>query len=111
MRKLELKIADKNYILELNRNAIKWLEANGFVLDELDKKLVTFSDLLWSSLFIAHHSDILANAGDLLEIYRKSGFDPFEVIKFAIEEYNAFINALADTKLLKKNEALKITKI
>ena len=30
MRKLKLKINDKDYLLEMNRNSIKWLEANGF---------------------------------------------------------------------------------
>ena len=30
MRKLKLKINDKDYTLEMNRDSIKWLEAMGF---------------------------------------------------------------------------------
>ena len=35
MRKLKLKINDKDYTLELNRSSIKWLESSGFDIRNL----------------------------------------------------------------------------
>ena len=36
MRKLKLKINEKDYTLEMNRDSIKWLEAMGFDIDEFE---------------------------------------------------------------------------
>ena len=58
MRKLKLKINDKDYTLEMTRDSIKWLEAVGFSIEDFDKKPVTFYDLLWTSLFITNHKDV-----------------------------------------------------
>lgn len=107
MRKLKLKINDKDYTLEMNRLSIKWLEANGFSVEDFDRKPVTYYDLLWTSLFIVNHKDVNSNlAIKLLETYEKEN-NVASVIKFAIEEYSAFMNALADTSS-KKNENLEI---
>ena len=90
MRKLKLKINDKDYLLEMNRN-----------------KPVTYFDLIWNSLFIANHKDVNSNlAMKLMESYEKE-HNVADVIKFAVEEYSAFMNALADTNS-KKNETLEI---
>lgn len=97
MRKCKLRINEKDYTLELNRDAIKWLEAYDFSIEDFEKKPATYYDLLWTSLFIANHKDVNPNlAIKLLETYEKSGKKPAKVVKFAIEEYRAFMNALAD---------------
>lgn len=107
MRKLKLKINDKDYTLEMNRLSIKWLESNGFSIADFEIKPVTYYDMLWTSLFIANHKDVNSNlAIKLLETYEKE-YSVAEIIKFAIEEYTAFMNALADTSS-KKNETLEI---
>ena len=107
MRKLKLKIDEKDYLLELNRNSIKWLEANGFSIVDFENKPVTYYDLVWESLFKANHKEVDSKrAMELLESYEKD-HNPAEVIKFAIEEYSSFMNALADTSL-KKKETLEI---
>ena len=107
MRKLKLKINDKDYLLEINRNSIKWLEANGFSITDFENKPVTYYDLIWQSLFLANHKDVNSNlAIKLLETYEKE-HNVASVIKFAIEEYSAFMSALADTDS-KKNEELEI---
>ncbi len=107
MRKLKLKINDKDYLLEMNRNSIKWLEANGFSIIDFENKPVTYFDLIWNSLFIANHKDVNSNlAMKLMESYEKE-HNVADVIKFAVEEYSAFMNALADTNS-KKNETLEI---
>ena len=107
MRKLKLKINDKDYLLEMNRNTIKWLEANGFSIADFELKPVTFYDLLWTSLFLANHKDVNPNlAMKLLDTYSKE-HNVASVIKFAVEEYSAFMNALADIDS-EKNEELEI---
>ena len=109
MRKLKLKINDKDYTLEMNRNSIKWLEANGFSIEEFDRKPITFYDLIWTSLFLANHSDVNPNlALKLMETYQKSGKSPSKVIKFAIEEYQAFMSALTDINSTENDEELEI---
>ncbi len=109
MKKLKLKINDKDYTLEMNRDSIKWLEAMGFSIEEFDKKPVTFYDLVWTSLFVANHKDVNPNlALKLMETYQKSGKNPAKVVKFAIEEYQSFMSALADIDSTENNEELEI---
>ena len=93
MRKLELNINNKNYTLMMNRESIKWLEANGFNAEEFNKKPITFYDLIWTSLFIANHKEVNSNlAIKLLETYQKSGKNVSLIISFAIEEYQSFMS-------------------
>lgn len=109
MRKLKLKINDKDYTLEMTRDSIKWLEAVGFSIEEFDKKPVTFYDLVWTSLFLANHKEVNSNlAIKLMETYQKSGKNPAKVVKFAIEEYQSFMSALADINLKENDEELEI---
>lgn len=113
MKKCKLHINDKDYLLEMNRNSVKWLEARGFSFTDFDKKPVTYYDLLWESLFQANHKDVNSSlAIKLLGSYEKEKGSEMvgEVIKFAIGEYTAFMNALAGTNSEKneKKETLEI---
>lgn len=109
MRKLKLNINDKDYTLEMTRDSIKWLEAVGFSIEEFDKKPVTFYDLVWASLFIANHKDVSSNlAIKLMDTYKKDGKNPAKVVRFAIEEYQSFMNALADIDSKENDEELEI---
>ena len=110
MRKLKLKINDKDYTLEMNRDTVKWLEASGFSIEDFDKKPVTYYDMLWLSLFLANHkSTINPNlAFKLMDTYKESGKNPARVIRFAIEEYQSFMNALADIDSKENDEELDI---
>lgn len=109
MRKLKLKINDKDYVLEMNRDTIKWLEANGFSIEDFDKKPVTYYDLLWLSLFLANHREVNPNlAIKLMDSYKASGKSPAKVVRFAVEEYQSFMNALADTNSTENEEKLEI---
>ena len=110
MRKCEVEISDKTYVLELNRSSIVWLEANGFVAEDFDKKPITYIDLLWTSGFVKNNPTITINEGaTLLDKYESEGGDVQEVVQFLTEEYKNFITALADTKSKKKKA--KITTI
>lgn len=109
MRKCKLKINNKDYTLEMTRDSVKWLEAYGFDLEKFNQKPVTYYDLLWQSLFIANHSDVNANlALKLMESYQNEGKNPAQIVKFAFEEYQSFINALAGIDLNTNNEELEI---
>ncbi len=100
MNEKNIKIGDKEYTLAMNRESIKWLEANGFSLDDLGRKPVTCYELLWISLFRANHKDVNPNlAIKLMETYQSSGEKPGNIVKFAIDEYNSFLSALADIDL------------
>ena len=107
MRKCEIEISGKNYTLELNRNSIKWLEANGFVAEEFDVKPLTYIDLLWTSGFVKNHSELTREeCVSLLDKYESEEGDVQEVIKFLTEEYQNFILALADTQSKKKKATI-----
>ncbi len=108
MRKLKLNIKDKEYTLELNRDSVKWLEGFGFTLDEFIKKTTTYYDLLWTSLFLANHKEVNPTlALKLMETYGKE-HKVAPVINFAIEEYEAFMDALIDINSTKIDEELTI---
>lgn len=99
MRTLKLKINDKDYKLSMTRESIKYLEGNGFILDKFEEKPITYYEILFASLFIANHKEVNPNlAIKLMDSYEKEKGAGMlgKVIKFAIEEYTAFIIALAD---------------
>lgn len=109
MRKLKLKINDKDYTLEMTRDSIKWLESMGFIIEEFDRKPITFYDLIWTSLFIANHKDVNPSlAIKLMDSYQKSKKSPAKVIRFAIEEYQTFMSALADINSTENEDELEI---
>ena len=113
MRKLTLRnLNGKDYSLELTRESIKWLEANGFSIEDFEKRPVTYYDILWTSLFVANHKEVNPSlAIKLMETYEKSGKNPTKVVKFAVEEYESVMSALADIDSKKNEEELEITTI
>lgn len=113
MRQLKLKIKDKEYILEYNRDSIKWLEAVGFDIEEFTKKPVTYREILWQSLFVKNYGNTVnpTLAIKLMDSYAEEKGEVMvnKVVKFAFDEYTAFINALAGTNSEKTEEDLEIT--
>jgi len=110
MRSVKLNINDKDYLLAMDRNTIKWLEAHGFVYEDFLSKPVTYRELMWTCLFVKNHPDVSANlALKLMDTYAREHGENMvnQVVKFANEEYIAFINALTDTDST-KNEKLEI---
>ena len=111
MRQLKLKIREKNYVLEFNRDSIKWLEAVGFDLAEFNRKPITFREYLWTCLFLKNHQDVNPTlAIKLMDSYGEEKGQNMvnKVVRFAFEEYTAFINALTDTSSEKTEEDLEI---
>ena len=52
MSKIELTYEKKTYILEYNRQSVKMMEGQGFVLDEIASKPMTMIPLLFQGAFI-----------------------------------------------------------
>lgn len=55
MSKINLTYGKTEYTLEYNRQSVKTMESQGFVLDELTTKPVTMIPMLFSGAFIKNH--------------------------------------------------------
>ena len=55
MSKISMTYGKTEYTLEYNRQSVKTMEAQGFVLDELTSKPMTMIPLLFSGAFIKNH--------------------------------------------------------
>lgn len=56
MSKINLTYNKKEYVLEYNRQSVKTMESQGFVLEELTAKPMTMIPLLFAGAFIKNHS-------------------------------------------------------
>ena len=56
MSKINLTYDKKEYVLEYNRQSVKVMESQGFVLEELTAKPMTMIPMLFSGAFIKNHS-------------------------------------------------------
>ena len=56
MSKINLTYEKREYVLEYNRQSVKTMESQGFVLEELTTKPMTMIPLLFSGAFIKNHS-------------------------------------------------------
>ena len=56
MSKINLTYDKKEYVLEYNRQSVKMMENQGFVLEKLTKKPVNMIPLLFAGAFIKNHS-------------------------------------------------------
>lgn len=52
MSKIVLKHENKEYVLEYNRQSVKMMESQGFVLDEISSKPMTMIPMLFSGAFL-----------------------------------------------------------
>ena len=55
MSKITINYGKTEYTLEYNRQSVKTMEAQGFVLDELTSKPMTMIPMLFSGAFIKNH--------------------------------------------------------
>ena len=56
MSKIKIEYGKAEYTLEYNRQSVKTMEAQGFVLDELTSKPMTMIPMLFAGAFIKNHS-------------------------------------------------------
>ena len=97
----------QQYILEYSRNAVKQLEQQGFVVDQLGEKPMTMVPLLVYGAFIKNHKGIKRALVD--EIYEhivdKIGDGEDGFIQVLLEMYAETVNTLTDTSAVDEGNA------
>ena len=69
--KIEFNYEDKDYVLEYNREAIKYMEQRGFSLDKFTDAPASMMDIAFEALFLKNHKQ--TSMGKIKEIYEKIG--------------------------------------
>ena len=93
MSKINLTYEKKEYILEYNRQSVKTMESQGFVLEELTAKPMTMIPLLFNGAFIKNHRGIKRNLMD--EIFEEIG-DKTALMEAVMEMYAETLISLTD---------------
>ena len=93
MSKINLTYAKKDYILEYNRQSVKTMESQGFVLEDLTAKPMTMIPLLFQGAFIKNHRGIKRNLMD--DIFEEIG-DKTALMEALMEMYAETLTSLTD---------------
>ena len=93
MSKINLTYEKKDYILEYNRQSVKTMESQGFVLEELTAKPMTMIPLLFNGAFIKNHRGIKRSLMD--EIFEEIG-DKTALMEALMEMYAETLTSLTD---------------
>lgn len=93
MSKINLTYDKKEYILEYNRQSVKTMESQGFVLEDLAAKPMTMIPLLFQGAFIKNHRGIKRNLMD--EIFEEIG-DKTALMEALMEMYAETLGSLTD---------------
>ena len=93
MSKINLTYNKKDYILEYNRQSVKTMESQGFVLEELTAKPMTMIPMLFAGAFIKNCKGMKRN--DIDKIY-KGIKDKTGLMEALIEMYTDTISTLTD---------------
>ena len=93
MSKINLTYKKDEYILEYNRQSVKTMESQGFVLEELTAKPMTMIPLLFNGAFIKNHRGIKRNLMD--EIFEEIG-DKTALMEALMEMYADTLSTLTE---------------
>ncbi len=93
MSKINLTYDKKEYILEYNRQSVKTMESQGFVLEDLAAKPMTMIPLLFQGAFIKNHRGIKRSLMD--EIFEEIG-DKTALMEALMEMYAETLGSLTD---------------
>lgn len=107
MSKITINYENKEYVLEYNRQSVRTMEAQGFVLDEIQTKPVTMIPALFNGAFIKNHRGIKRNLMDEIyeEISDKTGF-----LQALMEMYAETLSTLTDDNGTEGNATWAVTK-
>lgn len=112
--KITITYQSNEYVLEYSRNAVKQMEQQGFVLDQISDKPMTMVPLLVYGAFMKNNKGIKRNLVD--EIYEhitdKIGDGENGFIQTLLEMYAETVNTLTDNNTVDEgNQAVwKVTK-
>ena len=96
--KINLTYDKKDYTLEYNRQSVKTMESQGFVLEELTTKPMTMIPLLFSGAFIKNHSGKDGVKRKVIdEIFEEIG-DKTALMEALMEMYADTLSSLTDAK-------------
>ena len=96
--KINLTYEKKEYTLEYNRQSVKTMESQGFVLEELTSKPMTMIPLLFSGAFIKNHSGKDGVKRKVIdEIFEEIG-DKTALMEALMEMYADTLSSLTDSK-------------
>lgn len=93
MSKINLTYEKKEYVLEYNRQSVKTMESQGFVLEELTAKPMTMIPLLFNGAFIKNHRGIKRSLMD--EIFEEIG-DKTALMEALMEMYAETLGTLTE---------------
>ena len=93
MSKINLTYDKKEYVLEFNRQSVKTMESQGFVLEELTAKPMTMIPLLFQGAFIKNHRGIKRSLMD--EIFEEIG-DKTGLMEALMEMYAETLSTLTE---------------
>lgn len=95
MSKISLNYNEKDYTLEYNRQSVRMLESQGFVLEQISTKPITMIPMLFSGAFAKNHRGIKRALID--EIYNECP-DKTGLIDALMEMYAETLSTLTDEK-------------
>ena len=104
----------EEYVLEYSRNAVKQMEQQGFVLDQIGDKPMTMVPLLVYGAFMKHNKGIKRSLVD--EIYEhisdKIGDNENGFVQALLEMYAETVNTLTENSSVDEGNAAtwKVTK-
>lgn len=93
MSKINLTYDKNEYVLEYNRQSVKTMENQGFVLEELTKKPANMIPMLFSGAFIKNHRGLKRNLID--EIF-DSIENKTELMEALMEMYAETLSTLTE---------------
>ena len=97
MSKINLTYEKKEYILEYNRQSVKTMENQGFVLEELTKKPANMIPLLFAGAFIKNHSGKNGVKRSLIEEIFDSIENKTELMESLMEMYAETLGSLTES--------------
>ncbi len=93
MSKINLNYEGKDYCLEYNRQSVRTMEAQGFVLEDVTKMPMTMIPHLFSGAFIKNHKGMKRQLID--DIFDAIG-NKSELMQALIELYAETLSSLTD---------------
>ena len=112
--KITVTYKNEEYVLEYSRNAVKQMEQQGFVLDQIGDKPMTMVPLLVYGAFMKHNKGIKRTLVD--EIYEhisdKIGDNDNGFVQALLEMYAETVNTLTENNSVDEGNAAtwKVTK-
>lgn len=107
MSKISMTYGKTEYTLEYNRQSVKTMESQGFVLEELTSKPMTMIPLLFSGAFIKNHRGMKRSLID--EIFDNIG-EKTALMEALMEMYAETLSSLTENTANEGNVSWAVVK-